>query len=367
MKLIPLTSSVIRAKGYSLATEKVYLLWIKRYIRYHDYRHPSEMGTEEISSFLSHLANDGHVSSSTQNQALNAIVFLYKAVLKVDIGDFSNYARAKKPQLLPVVLSSEEVREILHNLEGNYYLITALLYGCGLRLKECLRLRIKDVDFERKAIFVRHGKGKKDRSVPLPTSLADLMLLQINRVKKSHSLDLEKGFGSVFLPNALDKKYPNAANDFKWQYLFPSCNLSVDPRSGIKRRHHLHDSVLIKHIQKAAQKTGINKKITAHTFRHSFATHLLENNHDIRTIQELLGHSNVKTTMIYTHVSQNGATGTKSPLDLIVNKEDLLKKDKQQKSESSFSYLTFKEVMLFLLSLRKVLFFNINKPIKVKG
>ncbi|HMO16987.1 MAG TPA: integron integrase, partial [Oligoflexia bacterium] len=250
-------------------------------------------------------------------QALNSLVFLYKNVLKKELGDFSHFNRAKKPQLLPVVLSKEEVHKILGSLSGTYYLMTALIYGTGLRLKECLRLRVKDVDFERKSILVCQGKGKKDRSVPLPRSLIELLKGQITLVQKIHNQDLTDGFGSVFLPYALDKKYPNAARELKWQYLFPAHRISIDPRSNIKRRHHLSDGILIEHIRKSANISGINKKITAHTFRHSFATHLLESNHDIRTIQELLGHTNVKTTMIYTHVSQTGATGTKSPLDIL--------------------------------------------------
>jgi integron integrase len=346
MKLIPLTSSIIRTKGYSLATEKVYIGWIKRFIRFHKYRHPKDMGEDEIMQFLSDLANTQNVSSTTQNQALNAIFFLYKSVLKTDLGDFSNFTRSKKPQLLPVVLSKDEVLEILQHLDETYYLMTALLYGSGLRLKECLRLRIKDIDFDRKTIFVRHGKGKKDRSVPLPTSLNDLIKNQINKVKMIHDKDLINGFGTVFLPNALDRKYPNAKKQLAWQYFFPAHNISVDPRSGVKQRHHLNDSVLIRHIHVAIKKTNINKKVTAHTFRHSFATHLLENNHDIRTIQQLLGHSNVKTTMIYTHVNQNGITGTKSPLDLLK-----IKKESDNHLEPRYLHerrFTFSDLISFL-------------------
>lgn len=315
MRLIPQVISCIRSKGYSLSTEKTYTGWIKRFIRFHNYRHPMEMGEEDIMAFLSHLAVDLNVSSTTQNQALNALAFLYKVVLKKDLGDFSQFARAKKPKLLPVVLSNTEVEKILSHLHGTYYLMTGLLYGSGLRLNECLRLRIKDIDFDRMAIFVRHGKGKKDRSVPLPSRLVELLKGQIVLVRKIHLTDLDNGFGSVYLPNALDRKYPNADKQFAWQYLFHAHNISKDPRAGVQRRHHLDDSVLVRHITKAAKLAGIDKKITAHSFRHSFATHLLEANQDIRTIQQLLGHTNVKTTMIYTHVSQTGATGTKSPLD----------------------------------------------------
>jgi len=330
MKLIPQTTSIIRAKGYSLATERVYIGWIKRYIKFHNLRHPKDMGTEEIMEFLTDLATSQNVSSSTQNQALNSISFLYKSVLKIELGDFSNFARAKKPKLLPVVLSKEEVKRILDKLNGSYFLMTALLYGSGLRLKECLRLRIKDVDFDRMAIFVRHGKGKKDRSVPLPSTLVELLKTQVNTVKKIHIADLENGYGSVFLPYALERKYPNADKQFAWQFIFPAHKISKDPRSNILRRHHLHDSVLIKHINKAAKLACIDKKISAHSFRHSFATHLLENNQDIRTIQQLLGHSNVKTTMIYTHVSQTGVTGTKSPLDSLDNIIGISESDREQ-------------------------------------
>ena len=319
MKLIPKTSAVIRRKGYSLSTEKVYVGWIKRFIRFHNLKHPAEMGEVEIIQFLTDLAVNQNVSSTTQNQALNALSFLYKSVLEIDLGDFSSFQKAKRPKLLPVVLSQEEVLLVLQKLRSydnqTYYLMTSLLYGCGLRLKECLRLRIKDIDFDRSAIFVRHGKGKKDRSVPLPTSVRDELNLQIKFVKETHKVDLKNGFGTVFLPNALSKKYPNAETSTAWQYLFPAHKISKDPRSNESRRHHLSDSILIRHIGKAVNDVGINKKVTAHTFRHSFATHLLESNQDIRTIQQLLGHDSVKTTMIYTHVSNTGATGTKSPLD----------------------------------------------------
>jgi integron integrase len=298
MKLIPQVISCIRTKGYSLSTEKTYTGWIKRFIRFHKYRHPMEMGEEEIMAFLSHLANELNVSSSTQNQALNSIAFFYKNVLKKDLGDFSSFARAKKPSLLPVVLSKEEVEGVLAYLEGTYYLMTGLLYGSGLRLNECLRLRIKDIDFDRMAIFVRHGKGKKDRSVPLPSRLVELLRDQIELVRKTHLTDLGNGFGSVYLPNALDRKYPNADKQFAWQYLFPAHSISKDPRAGVERRHHLDDSVLVRHITKAAKLAGIDKKITSHSFRHSFATHLLEANQDIRTIQQLLGHTNVTLCLI---------------------------------------------------------------------
>lgn len=367
MKLIPKTRSIIRTKGYSLSTERVYVGWIKRFIYFHSLKNPIEMGEEEILAFLNYLANDLNVSSNTQNQALNSLVFLYKNVLNKDLGDFSHFNRAKKPQLVPVVLSQEEVQKILGNLSGTYYLMTALIYGTGVRLKECLRLRVKDVDFERNAILICQGKGKKDRLVPLPRSLVELLKEQIALVQKIHNQDLIHGFGSVFLPYALDKKYPNAAKELKWQYLFPAHRISIDPRSNIKRRHHLSDGILIEHIRKSANVSGINKKITAHSFRHSFATHLLENNHDIRTIQQLLGHSSIKTTMIYTHVSQNGVTGTKSPLDIMIHKKDLPKKNQEQKLEDSFNFLFLEKIKFFFLRVRNILFFTNAKPIRMKG
>ncbi len=317
MKLIPTVRDVIRRKGYSYSTEKNYVSWIKRFIHYHNLKHPKEMGEKEIVEFLTYLASVKKVSSTTQNQALNAVVFLYKQVLGIDLGNFSYFMKAKKPSILPVVLSQDEVSKILNNMSGRYYLMTALIYGCGLRLNECLELRIKDIDIDRKIIWVRQAKGKKDRAVPLPVSLLENLITQMKHCKITHDKDLIDGYGSVYLPNALERKYPSAATEFKWQYLFQADRISTDPRSGAIRRHHLHDSVLITHIQKAAHIAKIEKKITAHAFRHSFATHLLESGKDIRTIQELLGHGNVKTTMIYTHVASTGSCGIISPIDKI--------------------------------------------------
>ncbi len=314
-RLIPLVVETIRRKGYSLQTEKNYTHWIRRFIKFHHCRHPRELGTSEIITFLSHLANVGNVSSSTQNQALNAVVFLYKHVLKIDLGDFSSYEIAKKPRLLPVVLARSEIVSIFQNLRGDYLLMTGLLYGCGLRLKECLRLRVQDLDFHRGQIFVRQSKGKKDRVVPFPGFLQASLEEHLKKVKTTHERDLSAGFGNVFLPNALERKYPKAPFEWGWQYVFPAHRLSVDPRSRIQRRHHLHDSVLIRHIKVAAQKGGVYKKLTTHSFRHSFATHLLEDGCDIRTLQSLLGHDDLKTTMIYTHVMEHGPAKTLSPLD----------------------------------------------------
>jgi integron integrase len=338
MRLLPQVVSVIRTKGYSYSTEKTYTHWIKRFIRFHNYRHPDEMGEAEIVEFLSYLANESKVSSSTQNQALNAIVFLYRWVLRRDLGNFSHFARAKTPKLVPVVLSKKEVSLILKHLNGVSYLMVSILYGCGLRLSECLRLRIQDVDFERNIITVRQGKGKRDRILPLPSAIKQELTLQIEKVRETHKKDIRHGYGTVFLPNALKRKYPGAERQFKWQYLFPSHKLSKDPRSEEIRRHHIHQSMLIRHIQKAAQKARIEKKITSHSFRHSFATHLLEANKDIRTIQDLLGHKSVKTTMIYTHVAENGLAGTRSPLDCIQIPQE---RNTESKGKKEFSLKDF--------------------------
>ena len=288
------------------------------------------MGEQEITQFLSYLANSRNVAASTQNQALNSILFLYREVLDIDLGDFGSYARAKKPDLLPVVLSQEEVIAILDHLDGTPYLLTSLLYGCGLRLKESLRLRVKDIDFTRNQLWVRHGKGKKDRVLPLPQHVQELLKEHLDNVKKLHEKDLKRGNGDVFLPFALEVKYPKAPYEWSWQYVFPATRLSRDPRSGKIRRHHLHDSVLIRHIKTAAKKAQVNKKIAAHSFRHGFATHLLESGADIRTVQELLGHEDLKTTMRYTHVINRGPSGTLSPLDALG-----LKAKKRMKSTSS--------------------------------
>lgn len=343
MRLIEQVSTVIRRKGYSLGTERNYTSWIKRFIRFHNCRHPSEFDEKEIIEYLNHLAKEANVSSSTQNQALNAIVFLFKHVLNKNIGDFSSYARAIKPKILPVVLSQNEVKSILSYMSGVNLLMLSILYGCGLRLKECLRLRIQDIDFERKIISIRQAKGKKDRMVPLPELVIEDLKKQIQKVKGMHIKDLKEGFGTVYMPDALERKYPNASKGFGWQFVFPSYKISSCPRTGIKRRHHLHSSVLIKHIQKAVKKADINKKITTHSFRHSFATHLLEQNQDIRTIQKLLGHKSIKTTMIYTHVSKSGASGTTSPLDIIAADEKETLKPVMRKSIWAF----FKSRFLF--------------------
>jgi len=304
----------IRLKHYSIRTEQAYVNWIKRYIYFHNVRHPAEMGAAEVQAFLTHLAVEGNVAASTQNQALSALLFLYKKVLHQDLGPI-DAMRAKKPKRLPSVLTKEEVHSVLGHLSSTHLLTAKLLYGSGLRLMECLRLRVKDLDFAHRQILVRDGKGEKDRVTMLPESLVSPLQDHLRIVKRTHEEDLAKGYGAVYLPYALERKYPNAEREWLWQYIFPANRLSVDPRSGIVRRHHIHESSLQKAVRAAAQATGIPKRISPHTFRHSFATHLLEAHYDIRTVQELLGHKDVKTTMIYTHVLNRGGLAVRSPLD----------------------------------------------------
>jgi len=288
---------------------------VVRFIAFHQGASPSNLGSEHIVSFLQHLAIRNQVAASTQNQALNAIVFLYKNVLKIPLDDFGDFIRAKRPKQLPVVLSPGEIERLLEHIDGTHSLMASLLYGTGMRLMDCVRLRVKDVDFDYQQIVIRDGKGQKDRVVPLPKRLQTALIKQMNDTYKLHQEDLKKGFGEVYLPNALAKKYPNAAKEWIWQFVFPSGRLSVDPRSGQTRRHHIHENGLQKSVKKAAGKANITKKVNCHTLRHSFATHLLENGYDIRTVQELLGHADVSTTMIYTHVLNQGGQGVQSPLD----------------------------------------------------
>jgi integron integrase len=278
---------------------------------------PKDMGEREVSQFLSHFAVDRRVASSTQNQALNALVFLYKHVLRIDLGDFGHVERAKRPERLPTVMTKAEVARVLASMSGIYGLMARLLYGSGLRLMECVRLRVKDIDFERDQVIVRDGKGMKDRATMLPGQLKPFLSEHLGRIKTMHEQDLQKGLGEVYLPFALERKYPNAGREWGWQYVFPSERLSRDPRGGKMRRHHLNESGLQRAVQKAARLAGIAKPISPHTFRHSFATHLLEAGYDIRTVQELLGHKDVSTTMIYTHVIKKGGMGVQSPLDTI--------------------------------------------------
>ena len=305
----------IRLKHYSIRTERVYCEWVKRFIRFHQYRHPLDMGAPEIEAFLTELAVKRNVSASTQNQALSALLFLYKEVLAVDLPWLADVVRAKKPQRLPVVLTIEEVRSILALLEGGPWLVCSLLYGTGMRLMEVLRLRIKDVDFTRHEILIRDGKGMKDRITMLPRSMVQPLRQHLAVVQAIHRAELEQARGDVWLPFALARKYPKAPGEWGWQYVFPAAGLSVDPRSGAVRRHHLDEKRIQRAFKRAVIESGIIKPATPHTLRHSFATHLLEAGQDIRTVQELLGHTDVKTTMIYTHVLNRGGLAVLSPLD----------------------------------------------------
>ena len=314
-KLLDQVRNTIRRKNYAYRTEQAYTSWIKRFILFHDKRHPQELGAVEIESFLTHLAVDKEVSPSTQNQALAALQFLYQEVLHLPLDQEILPVPAKRIKHLPVVLSQREARAVINELDGIYKLIIQLLYGGGLRVTECLSLRIKDLDFERGEITVRSGKGGKDRRTLLPETISAALKIHLERVRLTYQQDIKEGYGSVYLPRGLYRKYPNAAREWIWQYVFPAPNLSRDPRSRIIRRHHLHPSGLRRAVKAAARKTGVEKHVTPHIFRHSFATHLLENGYDIRTVQELLGHSDVSTTMIYTHVLNKGGRGVRSPLD----------------------------------------------------
>jgi integron integrase len=314
-KLLDQLSDALRMSHYSYRTEQAYVDWVRRYILFHKKRHPQDLGAQEIRDFLTHLATDRNVAASTQNQALSAILFLYREVLHKELEPVL-LTSARRPERLPTVLSRDEVVRILAQLVGMHKLMAQILYGSGLRLMECVRLRVKDLDFDYKTITVRDGKGEKDRITPMPDSLIPSLQRQVERVRLLHDEDLAAGYGHVYLPNALEKKYPNAAAELGWQFLFPAPKCSLDPRSpGVKRRHHIEASGLQRSVKEAARKAGNNKHVTCHTFRHSFATHLLQNGYDIRTVQELLGHKDVRTTMIYTHVLNRGGLAVKSPLD----------------------------------------------------
>jgi integron integrase len=305
----------IRAKHYSIRTEEAYLHWMKRFILFHRKRHPQDMGAKEVEAFLSHQAVANKVSASTQNQAKSAILFLYKEVLKLELAWMTDIVSAKRPIRLPVVLTQSEVAALLPHTSGTSGLILRLLYGTGMRIMECLRLRVKDVDFERCEITVREGKGFKDRVTMLPKSLVRPLQEHLARVKLLHERDLTDGYGEVYMPYALERKYPNAARSWAWQYVFPSARISKDPRSERTARHHVDDKAIQRGLTEALRNADIHKQATPHTLRHSFATHLLENAYDIRTVQELLGHQDVSTTMIYTHVLNRGGKGVRSPLD----------------------------------------------------
>lgn len=305
----------LRTKHYSLRTEQAYMAWIRRFILANDRRHPRDMGAVEVEAFLSHLAVSADVAAGTQNQALSALLFLYRDVLSVRLPWLENVTRAKRPRRLPTVLSKDEVKELLLHLEGRPWLIVSLLYGTGMRLMECLRLRVKDLDFARMEIMVRDGKGGKDRRTVLPRSLLEPLAREIERARACHESDAREGHGVVWLPHALARKYPAASREPGWQYVFPAARRSHDPRDGQERRHHIGDAVLTRALKSASRRAGIVKPVSAHTLRHCFATHLLEAGYDIRTVQELLGHKDVSTTQIYVHVLNRGAGGVPSPLD----------------------------------------------------
>jgi integron integrase len=315
-KLLEQYSETLHSLHYSKRTEKTYLSWVRQYILFHNKRHPREMGAVQINEFITFLANQKNVSASTQNQALSAVLFLYHRVLNIALDEAALLSvRPSKPTHVPTVLSKNEARTVIANMSGIHKLMTQMMYGSGLRLMEVLRLRVKDIDFENYQIIVRDGKGENDRATTLPNTLLEPLRLQIKQVKLLHDQDLSNGFGTVYLPYALERKYKNASREFAWQYVFPAINLSVNPANGQKQRHHINESSLQKAVKQAAKVAMINKPVTPHTFRHSFATHLLQNGYDIRTVQELLGHKDVKTTMVYTHVLQRGGLAVKSPLD----------------------------------------------------
>ena len=322
-KLLDQVRSAVRARHYSRATERAYTYWVRRLIVATGRRHPSDIGPDEITRFLTSLAVDQQVSASTQNQALSAILFLYRAVLGADLPWLEDVVRAKRPLHLPIVLGRSEVADLLHRLAGTHRLMAALLYGSGLRLLECCRLRIQDVDLSRHEIIVRRGKGSRDRRTMLPAGIDAQLKTHLEAVKRLHDSDLRAGAGWVELPHALDRKYPHAGREWPWQWVFPATRHYVDSATLQRRRHHLHESSLQRAFRKAVLEAGLPRRATCHTLRHSFATHLLEDGHDIRTVQELLGHRDVTTTMIYTHVLQRpGGLGVRSPLDRLARDPD---------------------------------------------
>lgn len=314
-KLLDRVRAEIRVRHYSIRTEATYVDWVRRFILFHDKRHPVDMGAEEVGAFLTYLATDRQVSSSTQNQAKAALLFLYQKVLNIELPWLDEVITAKPSKRLPVVLTPTEVRRLLDGTSGTMNLIVSLLYGTGMRLLEGLRLRVKDVEFTRREIIIREGKGDKDRVTMLPENLVLPLSTHLEKVKALHQRDLDAGFGAVYLPNALAVKYPNAPKAWCWQYVFPSTVRSIDPRSGLERRHHLHEASVQRAVREAAKLANIHKPVSPHVLRHSFATHLLQAGYDIRTVQELLGHKDVATTMIYTHVLNKGGRGVISPLD----------------------------------------------------
>ena len=314
-KLLDLVRKRLRVKHYSLRTEETYLQWIRRFIYFHGKRHPRDLGGPEVEAFLSELATVGRVAASTQNQALSALLFLYREVLEIELPWLDGLVRAKRPARVPVVLTESEVRLLLARLDGTRWLVVGLLYSSGMRLLEGLRLRVKDVDFERRELTVRDGKGSRDRRTMLSERLIEPLRAHLARVRTLHEQDLAEGFGDVYLPHALARKYPRAGRSWPWQYVFPSGSRSVDPLDGAIRRHHLDEKIVQRAVARAARTAAIAKPVSPHVLRHSFATHLLEAGYDIRTVQELLGHKDVSTTMIYTHVLSKGGRGVRSPLD----------------------------------------------------
>ena len=312
--------AAIRVRHLSRKTEKAYVGWIRRFILFHGKRHPAAMGAQELTAFLSHLAIVGRVSASTQCQALSALLFLYRAVLGQEVPWLDDVVRAKPTRRVPTVLTRDEICQILQYLDGPLWLQAALMYGAGLRLMECLRMRVKDVDFGAHQIVVRAGKGDKDRRTLLPSTIEDPLSQHLKVVQAQHQADVAQGAGWVEMPDALGRKFPNGGREWKWQWVFPATRFYRDPATGQKRRHHLHETVLQRAVKEAVRRAGVNKHATCHTFRHSFATHLLEDGYDIRTVQELLGHSDVSTTMIYTHVLNRGPNAVRSPADRILPK-----------------------------------------------
>jgi integron integrase len=313
-KLLDRLRAACRVRHYSLRTEDAYAAWVVRFVRFHGLRHPLEMGAAEINAFLTHLAVEGHVSASTQNQAFSALLFLYQQVLEVDPGRIAGVVRARRPERLPVILSRDEVRAVLGRLDGVPRLVCCLLYGAGLRILDALRLRIQDIDFARAELLIRHGKGGKDRRTVLPAAARAELLAQVDRARRLFEKDRADRVG-VSLPDALDVKYREAPYEWAWYHVFPARQRGIDPRDGLRKRHHLHETVIQRAVAEAARQAGLAKHVTPHVFRHALATHLLEDGYDIRTVQELLGHASVETTMIYTHVLNRGGRGVRSPLD----------------------------------------------------
>jgi len=312
----------LRVRHYSIRTERAYLGWIKRFIRFHDFRHPQDLGPAEISRFLTWLATERDVSAATQSQALSSLMFLYVQVLGLPLERLTDIERARKPKQLPAVFTEDEVARVLNRLEGVHWLMAAMLYGSGLRLMECVRLRVKDIDFHYRCVLVRDGKGRKDRVVTLADGLIEPLRAQLALIEQIHTHDVEAGFGTVWIPEALARKYLNAPSELGWQFVFPAARRSVDPRSGAVRRHHVDPSGLQRAVRAAIRQAGITRKASCHTFRHSFATHLLANGADIRTVQEQLGHRDLRTTQVYTHLLERGGNAVVSPLNRLLPRLD---------------------------------------------